>query len=107
MTGSETTTNLKCEILDEDLELSLAELCQACDLPAERVFEFVEHGVIEPRGEATAGWRFEAVSIRRVRSAERLTQDLGVNLPGVALALDLLDELAALRARLDRLDDDV
>lgn len=104
-----------CEILDEQLELSLAELCRACQVPAERVLEFVEHGVIEPLVPASgrepaqaatragAEWRFQAISIRRVRSAERLSQDLGVNLAGVALALDLLDELEALRARLRRI----
>jgi chaperone modulatory protein CbpM len=31
-----------------------------------------------------------------------LTRDLEVNPPGVALALDLLDEIAALQARLQR-----
>ena len=36
------------------------------------------------------------------RLAWRLTQDLEINPPGVALALDLLDEIAALRAGVRR-----
>jgi chaperone modulatory protein CbpM len=38
-----------------------------------------------------------------VRCALRLERDLGVNLAGAALALDLLDELNRLRARQRRL----
>ncbi len=38
--------------------------------------------------------------MKRVRCAMRLTRDLGVNYAGAALALDLLDELDLLRARL-------
>lgn len=105
MTKRETIETLQCEILDEELELSLAELCRACALPAERILELVEYGVIEPASTERGGWRFEAVSIRRVRSAERLSQDLGLNLAGVALALELLDELTVLRSRLERLGD--
>lgn len=105
MARDQVRESLSGQILDEAFELSLAELCRACRLPAERVVELVEHGIIEPAGRAQGEWRFRAVSIRRVRSAQRLSQDLGVNIAGVALALDLLDELDQLRARLQRLDD--
>ncbi len=36
----------------------------------------------------------------RVEKARRLQNDLGVNLPGVALALQLLDRIDALELRL-------
>ena len=95
---------LSGEIIEEELELSLADLCRACRLPAERVFELVEEGVIEPRGREPSRWRFQGVSVRRVRCVQRLEQDLGVNIAGAALALDLLEELERLRARLNRLE---
>jgi len=44
------------------------------------------------------------VSLRRIRCAQRLEEDLGVNTPGVALVLDLLEELERIRARLGRID---
>lgn len=44
------------------------------------------------------------ISVRRVRCAQRLEQDLGVNIAGAALALELLEELERLRARLHRLE---
>lgn len=98
--NSESLASLSGEILEEEVELTLAELCRACRLPAERIYELVAEGVVEPMGQDPAIWRFRGVSLRRVRLAVRLQRDLGVNLAGAALALDLLDELEELRARL-------
>ena len=98
------SSELMGDVVEEQLELTLAELCRACRLPAESVIEFVEYGVIEPRGREPAEWRFHGVSVRRVRRAIRLQHDLGVNVPGAALAVELLEELDQLRARLERLD---
>jgi len=96
---------LSGEIFEEEIELSLAELCRACQLPAERVVELVDEGVIEPVGRDPARWRFRGISVRRVRCVQRLEQDLGVNLAGAALAIELLEELERLRAHLRRLED--
>lgn len=43
---------------------------------------------------------FTTLSIVRVAKARRLERDLGLNLPGVALALDLLDQLDEMRSHL-------
>ena len=88
----------------EEAELTLAQLCRACQLPEERVFELVHEGVIEPVGRDPTRWRFRGVSVQRVRCAQRLERDLGVNTAGAALALDLLEEMERLRARLRRLE---
>ncbi|AOS96473.1 Chaperone modulatory protein CbpM [Microbulbifer aggregans] len=90
-------------ILDEESELTLAELCRACGMPAEQVIALVEEGIIEPRGSRTR-WRFSGICVRRVRKVYTLERDLGVNLAGAALALDLLEEIEQLRARLQRLE---
>lgn len=95
---------LSGEIFEEDIELSLADLCRACQLPAERVFELVEQGVVEPIGRDPARWRFQGISVPRVRRAQRLERDLGVNVAGAALAIELLEELERLRTRLRRLE---
>jgi chaperone modulatory protein CbpM len=67
------------------------------------VITWVFEGVLEPIGETPKDWRFTGQSLRRARLALSLTRDLEVNAPGVALALDLLDEIAQLQARLQRL----
>ena len=96
---------LSGDVLEENVELTLAELCCACRVPAEVVFELVEEGVVEPLGRDPMHWRFRGISVRRVHCALRLERDLGVNVAGAALALDLLEELEALRTRLKRFDD--
>ena len=101
---NEVLSLLSGEVLEEDVELTLADLCHACRLPAEQVCELVEEGVIEAVKREPGGWRFRGVSLQRIRIAQRLQRDLRVNLAGAALALDLLEELEQLRARLDRLD---
>ena len=105
MTSRETkTTILTGTILEEEVVLSLGELCRASRLSAERVIELADEGVIEPIGGSPETWRFHGVSLQRLRCAQRLEEDLGVNTAGVALILDLLDELEHLRARLGRFE---
>lgn len=91
-------------IVGDEIELTITDLCAACELSSERVLELVEEGVIEPLGDEPTQWRFRGLSIRRVRRAQRLARDLGVNDAGAALALDLLEELERLRARLRLLE---
>jgi hypothetical protein len=51
-----------------------------------------------PSSRKRSAWQFTTLSIVRVAKAKRLVRDLGLNLPGVALALDLLDQLHEVRA---------
>lgn len=90
-------------IIEEEIHLSLRELCDACAVHAEFITELVDEGVIEPSGFDKSHWCFSGVSLQRIRSAKRLQQDLGINLAGVALALDLLDEMQLLHTQLRKL----
>jgi chaperone modulatory protein CbpM len=89
-------------LLEEHAELTLAEVCRACAVQDERIVELVEEGVLAPAGPEPRLWRFTYVHVRRARVALRLQQDLGLNPAGAALALELLEEVEALRARLER-----
>lgn len=95
---------LRAELLEDEREMTLAEICRACGVPADEVIELVELGLVEPRGVETGRWYFQAISVRRVRRAVRLQRDLGVNRAGAALALELLEEVEALRRRLRELE---
>jgi chaperone modulatory protein CbpM len=102
-----TTHNILTGILVEDTsEFSLGELSRACGMPAEWVLSLVEEGVIEPIGGDQAHWHFRGYCLRRVRIVQRLQSDLGINLAGAALALELLEEVETLRQRLASLDKD-
>ena len=92
-------------LLDETIELSLNDLCQACSSSEEWIIELVEEGELEPIEDLTirtqpAQWHFSVNSIQRARTARRLQRDLEINLSGVALALDLLNEIETLKSRL-------
>lgn len=93
-------------ILEEQTGLSLADLCRACAAQADRIVELVNEGVLAPAGSSPETWHFSGTHLHRARVALRLENDLGVNLAGAALALELLDELDSLRARLRRLEAD-
>jgi chaperone modulatory protein CbpM len=86
-------------VIEED-DLTLGQLCRACDASADWIISLVEESIVEPQGEDIQLWRFSGASIRRVRSALRLQRDLGVNLAGIAVALDLMEEIENLRAHI-------
>lgn len=97
-----TTTYLQAQVVEDEIELTLVELSQACDAPQEQVTLWVLEGVLEPRGQQPQEWRFGGAALQRARLAMRLMRDLEINPAGVALALDLLDEIAALKTQLKR-----
>lgn len=91
-------------VVSEERELTLGEVCRGCDLAADQLLEMVGEGLLQPEGGDPRQWRFSAVDVQRVHSALRLQHDLGLNLPGATLALDLLDEMQRLRTRVRLLE---
>ena len=74
----------------------LDEVCVPCGVSPDFVAALVNEGAVIPAGNSRIErrhWRFDPRAVRRVRRAHRLMRDLHVNLPGVALALDLLERL--------------
>mgnify|MGYP001820902435 CR=1 FL=1 len=88
------------ELIDEQTTFTLAELCRSCAVEAELIEALVEQGILEPTGRRGRHWCFHASSLRRTRIALHLQRDLGVNLAGAALALDLLERIEELDASL-------
>lgn len=72
--------------------LTLSEMSQFCRTNEAWLIELVEHGAIDPEGHTAESWRFTGPSIVRAKRATRLHRDLGVNAPGLALILDLLED---------------
>ena len=98
---------LSHELLILDFEghaaYTVHEVCEICEVTVERVASFVEFGVLKPEGVNLEDWRFPAQSILQARRAYRLQRDLELDLPGLALALELLEEIDTLRRELERL----
>ena len=102
MNSTTTRPRVNGIVLEQLTELTLEEVSRNCAVQAEFINELIEEGVIAPRaGNAPDSWRFTGLQIRHLSVAWRLQRDLGVNLPGAALALQLLDELETLRAQIN------
>ncbi len=95
---------LSGQILDEETEVTLIELCRSCDVRGELVEAMVEQGILEPSGRRGPHWCFPTSSLQRTRITVHLQRDLGVNLAGAALALDLLERITKLKTRLRAVD---
>jgi chaperone modulatory protein CbpM len=99
-----TQTILTGIIVEDNTEFTLGELSRACGMPAEWILTLVEEGVIEPANTEQSHWHFSGHCLRRVRIAQRLQSDLGINIAGTALALELLEEVETLRQRIAALE---
>jgi len=96
------TNALSGHIFDETTEITIVELCEVCSIEFTLVDELVSEGILEPVGGAREKRRFPYSSVRRTRTVVHLQRDLGLNLAGAALALELLDRIESLRTELRR-----
>jgi chaperone modulatory protein CbpM len=90
---------LPASIFDDSVQVTLQELSRMCAVDERHIVEFVEEGVLTAVSSAPQ-WHFSGGAVRRARLAVRLQRDLEINLAGVALALDLMEELELLRREL-------
>jgi chaperone modulatory protein CbpM len=87
-------------IFEESAVLTVRDLSRMCAVDERHIVEFVEEGVLTTVEVNTTEWHFSGAALRRARLALRLERDLELNLAGVALALELMDELEHLRREL-------
>lgn len=88
-------------VLDERVVYSLEEICDVCSIRTEWVVELVELGVLQPRGTRRRDWQFAGDNLHTAMKARRLQQDFDLSLTGVALVLELLEQIETLRRRLE------
>ena len=93
-------TWIEGSIVEHDVHMTIVELAEATSTPEDMIMAWVSEGVLSPAGASPQDWRFSGNSLQRAKTAARLMHDLELNLPGVALALNLLEELDQLRSQL-------
>jgi chaperone modulatory protein CbpM len=93
-------SQLSIELIDEQTTFRVVDLCRSCSVQADLIESLVEHGILEPKGTQIDQWCFPSNSLRRTRITVNLQRDLGVNLAGAALALELLEHIDDLNAKL-------
>ncbi len=91
-------------VIDENQHLSFHEFCQLTSADESYLIEMINYGVLDPEGETAEDWQFSFLQLRRYQQAEHLQHDLQLNLSGVALSLDLLEQLRTLRERIKKLE---
>jgi chaperone modulatory protein CbpM len=82
---------------------STSEVCALCGISPQQLMVYVQHGVLKPEGKAPELWRFPPHALMQTRRAARLQRDLELEMPGLALTLELLEEVAGLRRENQRL----
>ena len=70
-----------------------------------RIYE--AKGLVRPQRTAGNTRLYSEADLERLRLIQRLTTELGLNLAGVERVLALEDELQRMRARLDRMEQDM
>ncbi len=90
--------------MEDITELTLDEMCRACAAQTDTIIELISEGVIDAPvpwpDQPPEQWRFTGLHLRQAKIAVRLQRDLGVNLAGAALALQLMDEIQVLREKI-------
>jgi DNA-binding transcriptional MerR regulator len=86
----------------EPEQLTLEGLAACAGVHPARIEYFVEYGLLEPIARTGTQWLFDTACLARLRMIERLRRDLGANLAGIAVILDLLDRLTALQREVEQ-----
>ncbi len=98
------TGRLEAHVLGAGDWIGAREICQLCRLDLAAVMELAELGVVAPREGKAGEWQLPATALPRLRIAGRLMRDLGVNVSGAALALELLEAQRELERRIRALE---
>ena len=72
-----------------------------CDMHPQTLRMYERVGLVQPARIGTKNRLYSQSDIDRLRQIQRLTQDMGVNLAGVQVILDLLDKMQKMREEMD------
>ena len=81
----------------EDDQLTLERLAECAGLHPEMIERFMDYGLIEPIRTSGEVMLFDSATVVRVRMIQRVRRDIGVNLAGIGVILDLVDRLRAIQ----------
>ena len=89
-------------LMDEGtMTISFTQVCHTYHIPEDVLIDLLEHGLFSEITQPVKQVTFNPPMISRVQTARRLQEDLGVNLPGVVLVMELRDELGKMRDELE------
>jgi chaperone modulatory protein CbpM len=83
-------------LIEDSKTVSYTEVCQKYNIPEELLREMMEHGLFSNQSTQIEQLKLNQKELHRIESAFRLHHDLGINLPGVVLAIELLEKIEKL-----------
>jgi chaperone modulatory protein CbpM len=101
---TEATELLEGHLLGEEDWIAVETLCRACNLSLDAMMELAELGALSPKGRSPREWELPATALPRLKIMARLMRDLGLNVSGAALALELIETQRRLERRLRELE---
>ena len=84
-------------MLNDNVFYTTKAVCKSYQLNQDTVGEMVSWGVAEPTGSKPEKWIFSHEDYERIGRASRFNRELEINIPGAALALQLLEDIQNLR----------
>jgi chaperone modulatory protein CbpM len=81
------------DLIEQNTLYSVHEFCEICRIRQEVLVELIREGVILPQDPSDDTWVFTQRAVTRFKRAYRLQRDLDLNLSGVALSVELLEEI--------------
>jgi chaperone modulatory protein CbpM len=87
-------------VINEQM-LTLEELCKACLVQRTWIVSLVNEGILDPEGQTQSSWTFSGACLQSIHTIKRLESDLGINIAGAALILELFDENNRLKMKID------
>lgn len=88
-------------LIEETTTVSFTEVCHKYNIPKELLIEMIEQGLFPNQPTQIEQIALDQKALRHIEAAFRLHRDLGINLPGVALAIELLEEIEKMRTELN------
>lgn len=90
------TTIIECDVI---YSMTVHELGQTLSVEESFLVELIEHGLLETQQHQIAD-KLQPEGIQRLKKGVRLAQDLGINAPGVVLAIELMEKVQQLQHEL-------
>jgi chaperone modulatory protein CbpM len=95
------------QVIDGGTEITILQLCRRCAIETSLVERLIDEGIIEPSRKEGRILYFPHSCVKRTRIVMNLRTDLGVNLAGAALVLELLEQIEELKSRLRLISNDI
>ena len=86
--------------MNENIFYTTNAVCFSHRLTKDTIAEMVSWGIAGPIGNKPEKWLFSQSDYDRIACAVRFGEELNINVPGAALAIELIDELNKIRKRM-------